>query len=467
MPAGPAGSLVSEFIATVNSDDWGRYRDFVRRRFSRALRDQAPLERHLQTLAHYHDVSQGFDFHGIRTFRESRPPNETIVLVRNRLTGAWQCFVLTIGTRPPHALESVSLLAASPPFDSTRPRYLTDSEIADRVGSLCQRLADAGRFSGAVLLAKDGKVLFQRAYGLAHRSYGVHNQVGTRFNLASMNEMFTGVAVLQLAQAGRLCLDDHVDKYIAGGWTLPGAPGKITIVHLLDRASGLGAGRIAETGATSTAGPPHQSSAPGALSVKQKLALGPGAGQPGADSELLLLRAIVEKVSGLDWRDYVRERICEPAGMTDTDCYALGKPVPDVALGYTRNLTPDGPIWAASLFEGIVARGQAADGGYSTVRDLLRFGRALESHRLLDPRHTEMALSIMPRLDASGPIPGSRAEGRAEARVVGLADEFAGGSLSLALFLDSGYTAVVLSNCDGGADAVRTRMRDLIAPKGT
>ena len=77
-----------------------------------------------------------------------------------------------------------------------------------------KRLAEADVFSGAMLLAKDGVPVYKAAYGTANKDYGVPNKIDTKFNLGSMNKMFTAVAIAQLVEKGKLSSDDPLSKFI-------------------------------------------------------------------------------------------------------------------------------------------------------------------------------------------------------------------------------------------------------------
>jgi len=102
-----------------------------------------------------------------------------------------------------------------------------------------EALAAQGRFSGGVLVAQDGEPILKQAYGLADRALDLPNQVDTKFNLGSMDKMFTAVAIMQLVEQGKLALDDTIADH------LPGYPNQevakvVTIHHLLTHTSGLG-----------------------------------------------------------------------------------------------------------------------------------------------------------------------------------------------------------------------------------
>ena len=107
-------------------------------------------------------------------------------------------------------------------------------------------------------------------------------------------------------------------------------------------------------------------------------------------------------------------------------------------------------------------RGGPAGGGFSTVEDLFRFAVALRAHKLLNANYTEMVWSGKSELNSPDYGFGFGVRGTAGDRIVGHGGGFPGISSNLDMFLDSGYTAVVLSNYDGGAHAVSEKMRELI-----
>ena len=102
-----------------------------------------------------------------------------------------------------------------------------------------KRLAEADVFSGAVLLAKDGVPVYKAVYGTANKDYGVPNKIDTKFNLGSMNKMFTAVSIAQLVEKGKLSFDDPLSKFIPDFPDAESAK-KIQIKHLLSHTAGLG-----------------------------------------------------------------------------------------------------------------------------------------------------------------------------------------------------------------------------------
>ena len=144
--------------------------------------------------------------------------------------------------------------------------------------------------------------------------------------------------------------------------------------------------------------------------------------------------------------------------MVNSDCYDMDHPVPNLAMGYSREA--DG-TWTNNLYKHVI-RGGPAGGGFSTVEDLFRFDVALRSGKLLPAELAEALWSPKPELHSPEYSFGFGVHGEPGNRIVGHGGGFSGISSNLDMFLDSGYTAVVMSNIDRGSRAVESKMRELI-----
>jgi CubicO group peptidase (beta-lactamase class C family) len=340
-------------------------------------------------------------------------------------------------------------------------KRMSDAEIADDLKKYLDELVTQDRFSGAVLLAKDGVPIFTQASGLASRSFNIPNRVDTKFNLGSMNKMFTAVAIAQLAEQGKLSFDDPIIKH----W--PDYPNKavaekVTIHHLLTHTSGMGS-YFNETyrGAAKDRFKKVQDYLP--LFVNDPLAFEPGQRWQYSNSGFMALGALVERVSGQDYFDYVREHIYKPAGMINTDAYELDHDTPNLAIGYTREESESGPR-KNNLYLHVV-KGGPAGGGFSTVEDLLKFDIALRQHKLLSPKYTEIILTG--KVETGGPSEkyayGFMDRRVGGARIVGHSGGFPGINSQLDMYLDLGYTVAVMSNYDPpAASRIATRLQKRI-----
>jgi CubicO group peptidase (beta-lactamase class C family) len=172
-----------------------------------------------------------------------------------------------------------------------------------------------------------------------------------------------------------------------------------------------------------------------------------------------VLGKIIEIVTGQDYHDYVREHIARPAGMLNTDAYELDRVNPNLAVGYQKVFTDDGPEYRNNLFEHVI-RGGPAGGGYSTVEDLFRFARALRAGRLVRPETVALLTSPKPELGSPnyGYGFGINPDGS-----VGHTGGFPGISSALAIYTDDDYTVIVLANRGGAAPPVMRKIAELIA----
>jgi len=457
LPDGPIGERISSLLEVINSNDREKLRTFVSEAFTNQFRNFAPMDRHLAVFADLYQQSQGFEFYGIRKYEAEAPASERVVIVRNKLTQAWEAFILTIETEPPHRIAGLRFAPARAPNQAAPSSRLSDQEIVKELEAFINRLVEAEVFSGTVLLARDGEVLFKGAYGLASKRFDVPNKIDTKFNLGSMNKMFTGVAIAQLVQRGRLSLDDALGQYLSTDWLPHKISDKIKIKHLLTHTSGLGS-YFNDKFMESSRARFRDLDDYKPLIAGETPAFEPGTDWQYSNTGMFLLGVVIEKVSGQSYFDYVRENIYKPAGMANTDCYEMDKPVPNLAIGYSK----ENGIWSNNLYKHVV-KGGPAGGGFSTVEDLLRFDRALRDHTLLNPEYTEMVWSAKPELHSPAYGFGFGVGGEPGHGIVGHGGGFAGINSNLDIFLDSGYTAVVMSNHDRGAEPVKSKIRELVA----
>jgi len=461
LPDGVVGERIAEFIATVNANDPEKVRSFIEEHFTDEFKAIAPMEEHLAVFGQMFQESDGFEFYGIRKYENETPPDEFVVIVRNKLTDGWQAFVMTIELAPPHRIGGAYLAPSRPPSDLPAQEKLSQAEAIEKLKTFVEKLARADRFSGTVLLAKDGKVLFKAAYGLASKRFDVPNKIDTKFNLGSMNKMFTAVAISQLVQRGQLSFDDPLGKFLSTDWLPHDITDKIKIKHLLTHTSGLGS-YFNDTYEQTARAKLRELDDYKPLIVGSTLAFEPGTDWQYSNTGFFLLGEVIEKVTGQNYFDYMRENIYKPAGMVNSDCYDMDRPVPNLAMGYSREPAPRGPQWTNNLYKHVI-RGGPAGGGFSTVEDLLAFDIALRSYKLLNKELTENLWTGKPELNSPDYGFGFGIRGTPTERVVGHGGGFSGINSNLDMFLDSGYTAAVMSNYDMGAQAVEGKIRELLA----
>ncbi len=223
------------------------------------------------------------------------------------------------------------------------------------------------KFSGAVLIARDGEILVSKGYGLADREANLPNLPETKFRIGEITQQFTAMAVLMLQEEGALSVDDPICDYLAD---CPEAWRDLTIYHLLSDTSGIpsyiGIGDYYQTMATPAA--PQ-------VTINRTADL-PLLHTPGDEMErrhtgYVILGAIVEQASGMSYEQFLVENIFDPLGMSST---GLGRDLDGLAIGYSGSqladsLDPSIPLSDAGL--------------YSTVYDLFLWDQAWYTDQLL------------------------------------------------------------------------------------
>lgn len=450
-PATEFGGRCAKWFAAFNSGDYEALRqmhlsaDPVAVAKRRALRD---YQLYLMT--------RGVTPNGIEVGKST-----ITISGQEKLSGNWvnlvirgsnQLGITEIGLRPGKAPDS----------DQATPR-LSEIEAIRDFDAMLTRLSDADEFSGAALVAKDGRVLFKKAWGKANHETGEPNRVDTKLNLASAGKMFTAVAVLQLVQAGKLSLDDTIGKHLPD-YANKDVREKVTIRHLLTHTSGLGemfnARYKAEREQLRTV------KAFVSIFENDPLKFQPGTKWSYSNAGFCLLGAIVEKVSGEDYYAYLDKHIFGPAGMHNTGAFETDKPVDNRAIGYTRDgaSTPEELRTRHDNVKLHVVKGSPAGGSFSTVEDLEKFASAVLGHRLLNAEYTQLALAAQAKSGRGTDNYGygfqtEKANGHA---IAGHRGGFQGISASFFMYPDDGYVVVVLSNYDAVAPVVALRMRDWI-----
>ena len=318
---------------------------------------------------------------------------------------------------------------------------LSEADWAKAVRAELDRRAQNDSFSGSMLVAKQGQPIVSLAYGLADRERQVPNTVETRFRLGSMNKMFTAVAVLSLVEAGKAALEDPLGKHLPD-YPEPEVRSKVTLRHLLTHTGGTGDIFGPQFSEKRLALRTHADYL--ALYGTRQLLFQPGAEWRYSNYGFVLLGAVIERVTGRSYYDYVRDRVYVPAGMTRTGSEPEETPVPERSIGYTKR--GSGETWVSNV-NTLPYRGMAAGGGYSTTGDLLRFATALTSNRLLQAKFTALLTATKVAIPGGSYGLGFMEREFNGVRAVGHGGGAPGMNGELLIF-PSGYVVVALANMD-------------------
>jgi CubicO group peptidase (beta-lactamase class C family) len=286
--------------------------------------------------------------------------------------------------------------AAPAPVSTPAPLpWGTDDALAsfvdDFVGAMGKRWGDPYAFSGIVAIAKDGKPIVLRAYGKANRDTGAVADANTRFRIGSVTKQFTAVCTLQLAEQGKLKVEDTIRTHLPD---YPKKTGdKVTLHQLLSHTSGIPSYTDDEALMKADT-KDHTPAQVLAVFEDKPLHFEPGTQWEYSNSNFFLLGLIVEKVSGQTYERYLQDHVLGPAGMMRTS--TIDAPdAPDTAIGYDTDAPDDGgPLKPAKAIS--MTLPFAAGALRSTVNDLLRWDRALAGTTLLsEASKTRMFTAVM------------------------------------------------------------------------
>ena len=266
------------------------------------------------------------------------------------------------------------------------PFALPGNGALDAAAAVASRLAACDAFAGGIVAMRGDRMLLARSWGLADRGAKTPLTLDTPMLLASAGKMFTGVAVLQLVDAGKIDLDAPLGRYLT---TYPNADmAKVTLRQLLSHRGGTGDIGILQREDAANRARFRTIDDIVKLNGERGPAFPPGSKDDYSNYGFILLGAVIEKVTGGSYYDYIAEHVFKPAGMTHS-----GFPDRDhlqgVAVPYTTYFGAEPKLVAAT--DTLPWRGASAGGGVASPNDMLRFLRALKAGNLLSPAMLKLA----------------------------------------------------------------------------
>ncbi len=246
------------------------------------------------------------------------------------------------------------------------------------VDSLFERLIKPEGPGASVLIARNGKILFEKGYGLADIEHHRAMTPLTKFRVGSITKQFTASAILKLQEQGKLKVEDKLSKYF------PDYPrgGEVTLRHLLTHTSGIHS-YTDKPGFSDSVTKPVTADALVKSFQTDPFDFEPGAKWSYCNSGFFLLGCIVEKASGQSYEEFLQKSFFAPLGMRDTGVHHSDSALTNVALGYDGG-PKRAPNWDMSWAGGAGAL-------YSTVEDLYRWNEAVFQGKVLTPGSLEAA----------------------------------------------------------------------------
>lgn len=443
-PGSRAAAKLQAVIKVMNSGNIDETRKFIAENHSKDSLDWYGEGRLFDLYYGMFERYGGLEFHCTEVSSE----NKEVAVFRCPATGTGYLLGVTLETSPPHQIRGMTIRPLADVAQAEEPPAYSVEQAARHLACMLDHIAKRNAFCGVVLAAKDGKIIFNAAYGLAIREKDIPFEIDTRLNLASITKMFTAVAIGQLFEQGKLSFEDPVGKYLGADWIDPEIGAKVRIKHLLSHSSGLGGGDFAVTFVEAAlAGGYEQVDEYKPLSVNRELDFEPGAGHDYSNLGFQLLGAVIEKTTGERYSEYIKEHIFDPARMADADLGDFGELQEDTAIGYVME-KKNGAFTFKNNRSRLTRTGQPFGGGYATAEDLYRFAQALRNHTLVSAETREILFTA--RADLNSPRYGfgfqvASDDGR---KVVSHTGGWTGINNSFSMGVDDDWTVIVLTNID-------------------
>ena len=444
LPDTTLGKILREWFALIQSGSENEIKSFVEANFStNAFRRQQSAAQYVALFRKLHEQSGGLDIVSVSPGGSDQPIS---VIAKSR---RGQHYALVRAGMDPSekgklaglGVEKVAQPGTPKLSDTSQP--LSEVEMLAAIKKDLDARAAAGELSGVVWLARGDKILLKKAYGYADREAKIANTLDTKFHIASVGKMFTAVAIAQLVRAGKLSFTDTVAK------VLPDYPNKevaekVTIHQLLTHTGGFGTffespgfvrGKIYRNSIEEIE-----------VYAAEKLFSQPGTRWRYSNAGYSLLGAVVERLSGKSYLEYIRGNIFEPLGMRETYIPAASGDQ-KTSVFYTQSaLDPLGLEPYAADRQLSKAPASGFGGGFSTAPDMFKFLRAYRTGKLLGGELTQNVVEGKFNLDEKGSRRWSY--GISEFVVNGetVRGHQGGSRADMQMLWESDYTVIVLLN---------------------
>jgi len=326
----------------------------------------------------------------------------------------------------------------------------TAQDLTPKFEEYMNALSNQKRFIGSVLVARDGKIVFSKGYGMANVELDVPNAPETRFRLGSITKQFTAAAILLLQERGKLNVTDPICKYFD---PCPSAWSEVTIHHLLSHTGGV---------PNFTSFPDYMPKMMLPVTTTEMIArfkdkpldFKPGEKWSYSNSGYFLLGAIIEKAAGESYESLLQKNIFDPLKLTGTGYDHFDVILKHRATGYSMS---KGKMVNSAFLD--MTQPYSAGSLYSTVEDLFRWNEALFGGKVLSTKSFEMMTTPVKNNYAYG----LGVETKFNRKMITHGGGINGFATFIARFPDEKVTIVVLRNADYGTPGPGRISQDLAA----
>ncbi|MFI5237552.1 MAG: serine hydrolase domain-containing protein [Ignavibacteriales bacterium] len=369
----------ARFINAINSESEVEQKEIIINIFSQSEIDEVGVERLGGLVKQLHDNFAPIVYHHSEVLIFDKPEGMSYLMhiyAKQPDAVMWKDFQMRLDPELPHKLKSIGFIAeVSEPI--TLPNgSIEQKQTLDWLSGYLGKLKYEYDLYGSILIAKGEKILFKEYYGFADVEKKIPITNKTLFNVASGGKMFTALCIAKLVEINKLSYDDKITKYLTG-FSDESKADKITIHHLLSHTSGIseywsGQNDAAVYSATNI--DDHLR-----LVLKSGFDFEPGTAYQYCNSNFILLGAIIEKVTGKSFYDFVQETIFNSAEMNQSGYFNHASNNTATPLARGENETD----WIEAV-HGI--KGSSAGGSYSNTTDILKFSSAIKNNKIISKK---------------------------------------------------------------------------------
>mgnify|MGYP001401777591 CR=1 FL=1 len=372
-----ANEMGALFIEGINNPSIQRKKEIVPSVFYEKLIAEKGIDALVNLFNQLQTSYFPLDYHHADINQFNKPTGIVYVMhiyARKKGDVMWQDFQLYVDNPQTCKIKSLAFIAEVAEPINLPNGTIEQDETINWLNNYISKLQSENDLSGSILIAKGDKVLYERHFGYADLEKKILLDNNSLFGIASGGKMFTALSIAKLVEEKKINYNDAITKYI-DGFSDKAKADKITIHHLLSHTSGVEHywwGQKSDAFSKANSIDDH-------FKMVLEVGLKNDAGKEYEynNSNYILLGAIVEKVSGIDFFTFVKENIFEKANMTNSGYFYAN--YPNSVTPLTRN--EKGNKWIK--LERGTGRGSSAGGVYSNAHDMLNFSEALRTNHIV------------------------------------------------------------------------------------
>lgn len=376
------------FIEGINNPSIERQKEIVSQVFSEKLIMEKGIDGMLNLFKKLQTDYSPLEYHHTEINQFNKPSGFVYVMhvyAKKKGDVMWQDFQLYVDNPQTYKINSLAFIAEVAEPINLPNGTIDQGETIKWLNNYISKLQSENDLSGSILIAKGNEILFERYFGYSDLEKTLPIDKNSLFGLASGGKMFTALCIGKLVEENKINYNDNITKYIEG-FTDKAKADKITIHHLLSHTSGVAQywwGQKSEAFSTANSINDH-------LKMVLEVGLKNDAGKEYEynNSNYILLGAIVEKVSGMDYFTFVKENIFDKANMNNSGFFYPSHE--NTVTFFRRN--EKGNNWIK--VERGTGRGSSAGGAYSNTRDMLNFSYALVTNRIVSSETFQNMIEI-------------------------------------------------------------------------